>query len=269
MIRKLKRGTTGCLVTIDVYDAAADAPKGLAGLTHATSGLTCHYKRSVDSASTAVPLVGGVLGAHAPGKFMAVPNMPGVYEFGVPDAALASGTHVDIHFGGPANMWCPTLRIELDALDYQDPVRAGLASLPNAAPGAVGGALVSATAANQVTVNAGLVASRTEATAPALTFNLTGNVSGSVGSVAGPVQSVAGGVKLAPDGLDAISAADPGPASNMNTLPKMIVAIWRSFYRKSELDATSIKRFADNGSTVNTTQSYSDDGVTQKIGSAG
>lgn len=232
MLHKIKRGTTAKTLTVFVYDASQAAPTGLAGLTHATAGLTCRYKRSGDSTSTAVPLVGGTLGTWTSGKFMAIPGMPGLYEFDVPNEALASGEHVDILFAGAADMWCPPVKIELDALDYQDQVRAGLAAVPAAPVGSIGGMLVASSASNQV-------------------------------SVAG------GGVRLAADGLDAISTADPGPAANMNTLSKMIVALWRAFYRKSEVSATALTRFADDGTTPNTTQTYADDGTTQKIGSAG
>lgn len=261
MLHKIKRGTASKLITVFVFDKSAATPTGLDGLTAGTAGLVCRYKRSSDSTTTTVTLTGGTLGTWTSGKFQAVTGVPGLYEFGVPNAAFASGDYVDIYFGGAANMWCPVIKIELDAFDYQDQIRGGLAALPAVAAGSAGGALVAAGAANQVNVVGGLVAAKTEATAATLTYNLTGAVSGSVGSVVG-------GVKLAADGLDAIAVTDPGAPTNANTLPKMIVALWRSFYRKKTLGGGTLKHYADDGTTVTATQVYADDGTTQTVGSA-
>jgi hypothetical protein len=73
---------------------------------------------------------------------------------------------------------------------------------------------------------------------------------------------------LQPTGLDAISVADPGAPANVTTLPKMIVALWRRFFRKSTLTATQLKTYADDGTTIDSTQTVSDDGTTQTQGAA-
>ncbi len=75
-------------------------------------------------------------------------------------------------------------------------------------------------------------------------------------------------VILGSDGLDQISVADPGAPSAMTSLPKMMVAIWRSIFKKSTLTTTQLKNFADDGSTVNATATVSDDGTTQTKGAA-
>jgi hypothetical protein len=68
------------------------------------------------------------------------------------------------------------------------------------------------------------------------------------------------GYKLAADGLDAISVADPGGVANMTTLPRMMVALWRRAYGKVALSPTQLTTYADGGTTINTTQAVSDDG---------
>lgn len=74
------------------------------------------------------------------------------------------------------------------------------------------------------------------------------------------------GYKLAADGLDTISTAAPaGVASNFR---EMMVQVWRRFFKKSTLTETELKTFADDGSTVLTTQTVSDDGETQTQGDA-
>jgi hypothetical protein len=76
------------------------------------------------------------------------------------------------------------------------------------------------------------------------------------------------GYALSASGLDAIAVTDPGAPTNVTTIPRMIVALWRRFFRKSTLTATQLKTFADDGTTVNSTQAVSDDGTTQTQGSA-
>lgn len=155
----------------------------------------------------------------------------------------------------------------------------------------------SGTGANQISLASGLVTVGTnnDKTGYSLsgtqtfnvTGNITGNLSGSVGSVTGAVGSVTGnvggnvvgsvgsvtggvtvttnndktGYKLASDGLDTISTTAPsGVASNFR---EMVVQTWRRFFRKSTLTSAQLKTYADNGSTVLTTQAVSDDTVTQ------
>jgi hypothetical protein len=48
----------------------------------------------------------------------------------------------------------------------------------------------------------------------------------------------------------------------------MVIQIWRRFFKKSTLTATQLKTYADDGSTVVTTQTVSDDGTTQTQGAA-
>lgn len=74
------------------------------------------------------------------------------------------------------------------------------------------------------------------------------------------------GYSLAPSGLDEISVADPGPASAHATLPMMLVATWRSLWKRSTQTVTTWKRYADDGVTVNSSSPISDDGTTQTIG---
>lgn len=76
------------------------------------------------------------------------------------------------------------------------------------------------------------------------------------------------GYSLAASGLDAIAITDPGNVANINSLPKMIVALYRYWYKTSSMTASSIKLFADDDTTVNNTMAVSDDGTTQTKGAA-
>lgn len=74
------------------------------------------------------------------------------------------------------------------------------------------------------------------------------------------------GYSLASTGLDSISTTAPSGVAS--TFPGMVIQIWRRFFKKSTLTATQLKTYADDGSTVVTTQTVSDDGTTQTQGAA-
>lgn len=74
------------------------------------------------------------------------------------------------------------------------------------------------------------------------------------------------GFVLSATGLDAISVADFAGAAN--TIPKMIVRLWRRFFAPASKTSTQLRTFADDGTTVRTTQAVSDDGATETQGLA-
>lgn len=75
-------------------------------------------------------------------------------------------------------------------------------------------------------------------------------------------------VVLGATGLDAIAVTDPGGVAGQTTLPKMIIALWRRFFKKATMTSSQLKTYADDGTTVNTTQALTDDGTTQTEGAA-
>lgn len=120
---------------------------GVTGLAYGTAGLTCYYKRNTASASVSVSLVTMTLGTWASGGFKEVDstNLPGLYEFGIPNAALLTGADLlAVGFNG-AGLRGITVQLELTAVNNQDGVRYGMTALPNAAAGAANGLTISAT----------------------------------------------------------------------------------------------------------------------------
>jgi hypothetical protein len=100
-------------------------------------------------------------------------------------------------------------------------------------------------------------------------------VTGGTGGTSDGIKAVAGtgGVdirgKLDPLFMDNLSIADPGNASALTTFPKLLVALCRRmFWKKSDLNATKLNMYADNGTTVNMHNPVSDDGTTQTQGAA-
>jgi len=163
-------------VLIFIQDSSSTTGAGLANLVFNSAGLTCYrYRENQGTGATQINLATMTLGTWADGGFVAVDNtnMPGVYEFGIPNASLATGAKfVTIMLKGATNMAPVVLEIELVTYDPFDSVRLGLTGLANAVPGATGGLFIAGTnAATTVTT--------------AFTTTFTGNLTGSVGSVSG------------------------------------------------------------------------------------
>jgi hypothetical protein len=91
-----------------------------------------YYFRAGDTASTAITLASGTAGTWSSGGLSAVDatNMPGLYELGLPNAALSgSGESVIVYLKGAANMVPCLLEIELTSVDVQDGNAFGMAYL--------------------------------------------------------------------------------------------------------------------------------------------
>lgn len=74
------------------------------------------------------------------------------------------------------------------------------------------------------------------------------------------------GYSLASTGLDSIATTAPsGVASNFR---EMVVAVWRRLFKKVTMTSSEIKTFADDGTTVLTTQTAAADGTTETQGAA-
>ena len=93
-------------------------------------------------------------------------------------------------------------------------------------------------------------------------------------AIGGTVDSLSSGVtvsdktgfKLASDGLDAIATTAPsGPAT---TFREMVVQTWRRFFRKATKTSTAITTYADDGTTVITTQAIESVGSNEEQGAA-
>jgi hypothetical protein len=89
----IKKGTTSKRVMVFIQDSASTTGAGKTGLTSAS--VTCYYWRedAGDVGATAVSLVAGTRGTWTSGGFVEkdATNMPGFYELGIPNAALATG----------------------------------------------------------------------------------------------------------------------------------------------------------------------------------
>ncbi len=130
---KIKQGTTSKLIRIFAQDSAATDGSGKTGIAYNASGLTAYYLREGDSAATAITLYSGTVGTYSSGCWSEVDstNMPGVYELGLPDAAInaTSDGSVVVMIKGASDMAPVLVEIELDAVDYRNATDFGLSNL--------------------------------------------------------------------------------------------------------------------------------------------
>lgn len=154
-----KKGTTSKLVHVFIQDATQTNGAGLTGLLYNTASLTAYYFLEGATSSVAISLSAGSLGTWSSGGFVAVDgtNLPGLYELGLPNAALTGANSVKVMLKGAANMLVAVLEIQLDATDNQDAVRGGMTALPNANASAAGGLPTFGTGAGQINPTAGSV----------------------------------------------------------------------------------------------------------------
>ncbi len=148
------KGTTSKLLDIFIQDSSSTTGSGLTGLAWNTGSLVAYYYREGAATATAITLATMTLGTWATGGFIVIDgtNMPGCYQLGIPDAALATGAKsVVVMLKGAANMAPVLLEIELTAVDNQDGVHFGITALPNVAAAGNGG-LPTADAANSVKI---------------------------------------------------------------------------------------------------------------------
>ncbi len=118
---KIKRGSTSVRRLLFIGDSSSTTGAGLANLAHNTAGLVAWYFAGDLSNDLQITLASATLGTFTSGGFVAVDNtnMPGWYEFGIPNAVLDGGNEVAIQLRGAANMLPVNIYIELDAFDYQ------------------------------------------------------------------------------------------------------------------------------------------------------
>jgi hypothetical protein len=146
----MKAGTTQKRIRVLIINSSTSLP--MTGLTYNTAGLTFDYIREDQSAGTSVTFVSGTVGTWLSNSFAEITSVPGFYELGLPDAALASGQSVQMILSGATNMGLVPIEIELTATDNQNAANGGLSALPAVAAGANNG-LPLGNSSGQVSLN--------------------------------------------------------------------------------------------------------------------
>ena len=118
----IKAGTTSKLLDLFIQDTSVTTGAGLTGLVFNAGSLTGYYYREGAASAVSITLATMTLGTWATGGFVVVDdtNMPGCYQLGIPDAAIAAGAKsVLVMLKGAANMAPLILEVELTAVDNQ------------------------------------------------------------------------------------------------------------------------------------------------------
>ncbi|RLB94231.1 MAG: hypothetical protein DRH26_01780 [Deltaproteobacteria bacterium] len=116
----VKKDTTQKIVNLFITDGFGN---GKTGLAYNTASFVCHYMRETDDVSTEITLADGTLGTWGSGDFKEVDatDLPGVYQFGIPNAVLATGEEsAKIVFTGAASTDDFNLDIHLTGFDYSN-----------------------------------------------------------------------------------------------------------------------------------------------------
>lgn len=309
MLIGYKRGQTSVVLRVKLLDSTVTTGAGKAGLSSTSSGLIISTIADNESTATAYTVTAsniqtistlGTYSAPTSGKCrfaeLDSTNHKGVYEIQIADArfAVSSAKSMLVSVSGANGTAECDVVIPLRDLDPYDSVRAGLTALPNAMASSSSGLLTFGTSTGQINPTSGKI--------PATLANadVAGNLAADVQTIKAQTVTCAAGVTilaslgtaststaqsgdafarigangagltsvaLAPTGLDAISTAAPsGVAGNFR---EMVVQTWRRFFKKVRKTSSAITTYADNGTTVLTTQTISDDGAgTQDQGAA-
>ena len=123
-----KKGTTSKLARVFIQNSSTGA--AITGLVYNSSGLQAYYTKEGDSSTTLITLATATVGTWSSGGFKEVDatNMPGIYEIGIPNAAIASGNSTVIYLTGYASMAPCVLMLQLDATNNQDAVAGGMSA---------------------------------------------------------------------------------------------------------------------------------------------
>jgi len=123
--RKITAGSTSITIPIFVQDTSSTIGAGLGSLVFNTANLAAKYRREGESSWTTITLATATVGTFTSGGFIADGGpVTGGYEFGCPNAVLASGAKwAEIQIYGATNMLPVLIELELDAFNYQTAVQ--------------------------------------------------------------------------------------------------------------------------------------------------
>ena len=131
---QLKKGSTSVRVMVFIADSSSTTGAGKTGLAFNSSGLKWYYWRgdTGNNPGVSVTPATATLGTFTSGGFKEIDatNLPGLYEIGIPDAAIASGSlSVAMMLHGVSGMAPLPLEIQLVAYDPENATTLGLTNL--------------------------------------------------------------------------------------------------------------------------------------------
>ena len=127
---QIKKGSTSLRLMVFIADSSSTTGAGKTGLTSASSGLKWFYWRgdTGNAGGVSVTPASATRGTFTSGGIIEIDatNLPGWYEIGVPDAAIASGSDsVVMMLHGVTNMAPLPLEIQLVSYNPNDAAALG------------------------------------------------------------------------------------------------------------------------------------------------
>lgn len=249
---QIKAGSTSNMIDFPIYDSSSTTGALLTGLAYNTSGLVAYYQLDSASSATAITLATATSGTFTSSGFVVKDgtNMTGVYQLGIPDAALSSAGRLTIVLSGATNMVPKTITIDVvanTAFDIYDSLITG--NFPVGAIPALGivdnGTAQSATSSTLVLRSAAgfadneLVGATVQITGGSTGVGQTALITANVGStdtltVAWPATTPTGTIKYVVFGTPQSSSGLP-VASNITQIGGVAQS------------ATDLKDFVDTG----------------------
>ena len=116
----IAQGQVSKIINIYIENTAGN---GLTGLLFNTASLAAHFLQEGDTGATAITLAAGTLGTYGSGHFKEIDsaNMPGCYQFGVPDGVFPTGDNsAKIMLKGAASMADCIIDVNLTKFDYNN-----------------------------------------------------------------------------------------------------------------------------------------------------
>lgn len=267
------RGATSVSLEFRLTDVTTGAPK--TGLDVTALKLQFHRPGAAPSTATSLTLLATQTTAYTAhgAKEVDATNSPGVYRVDCPDGAFATGAdEVTLTVNGAA-IQPATRLIDLVTLD------ARAASAPTnwitaAALATDAKTAITAAVAAQITVDHGpgsyvrntepptAVQVRQEMDSSSTKLvNLDAPVSSRSTYAGGTVAGVTAPVTVADGSITSAKFTVSSPAAGLPSgILEKIDRVFRRFFKKSDRTTTQLKTYADDGTTVLTTQAVSDDG---------
>lgn len=131
---QVKKGSTSLRLMVFIADSSSTTGAGKTGLAYNSPGIKWYYWRgdTGNAGGVSVTLATATRGTFTSGGFIEIDstNLPGWYEIGVPNAAIASGSDsVVMMLHGVTNMAPLPIEIQLVSYDPNDAAALGLANL--------------------------------------------------------------------------------------------------------------------------------------------
>ena len=267
-------GSTSQLDEIFIQDSSSTTGAGLTGLTSASSGLTCYRSRADDgnAGGTAVSLTStGTLGTWASGWFKEkdATNEPGVYEIGITNASLATGSRfVVLYFKGATNMAPLVVKYQLTGWNNQDGVHGGMSALPNTACTTNASLITSGTGTDQLSVTSGRIdIGKALGTAVTLDSNNVLNVSTKyIGGTLQTARDIGASVLLAASQHVIVDSGTVTTVTNQLTAAQVATGVWQDTTAGDFTVSASIGKSVMNGVSLGTGLTVND--ITTKTGFA-